>query len=186
MEKPSIGCPTGGSRTPDAGEHTGSIDTMPSEEKMPPTETTPLLPDHAAPKTINPPMSIVLLLFVCSSSIFAMLLAAAIVVLDTLTSLVTGAEMLISLWVFMGIWLTLWALIFVLGTGLEALAYVGWLLIRLSPRTNKSGDKRYGFPVLMVYIVLFCAFARIVGEVTKVLPGAEEFQPEGRQTSAGS
>ena len=58
-------------------------------------------------------------------------------------------------WMLLRMSVEIWALVFLLGSGLELLLSLGWLFLF---------GTEYGFPMFRVYLAAFSLFAKILGK----------------------
>ena len=111
---------------------------------------TPLLPPQSAAPNISSrfittfrlPCCAVVLYF-CSSYIFALPFAMAYTLLWTLGSLILDTHQLLFKWTFFELLSKLWFLFFILGNCIEVLTYAGWLLLKVIRKREDSGDQKY-------------------------------------------
>ncbi len=64
-----------------------------------------------------------------------------------------GSEEVFFGWMFPRMWVEIWALVFILGSGMELLLSLRWLFL--------SGTK-YGFPLFRVYLAAFILVIKIL------------------------
>ncbi|KAI1657229.1 hypothetical protein F4813DRAFT_360745 [Daldinia decipiens] len=134
---------------------------------MAPSETIPLLPTEEFTVEAKPRNPSTLKMcywvpaaFLCFSSVFSFLLIFTITLLHPLLPRVTGLVTDIPYSTLCKTYFGALVLIFGLGCGMESLAYVWWLLMRLLTRDD-SGGQKFEFPVLEFYAAMF--FAITVG-----------------------
>jgi hypothetical protein len=112
--------------------------------------------------------------FFCSSWIFAFPLATIITLFRTVLPWTTDVEETFFRWMLLRVWSQIWAIVFILGSGLELLIYLVWLFPRGARNT-----KIYSFPILRAYLATFNAIAQILGKVV----GLGELGLEGQQVT---
>lgn len=95
--------------------------------------------------------------------------------------LLVGVEKPFPGWMYLGLFLKTWGLLFMLGSGMEAVLYVLWISTRpfilwrsTSPLRGDDADgQKYGYPVMKVYVRGVSKYAELLGDFATLISGED-------------